>query len=169
MRTADAVIEQVLEMCRTYQPRKLVWEGNAQQKSTLFQESMQRGLKSLGIRHEIYQTMTGTGGRAKQSNFDITTIGGLFDGGLITLPYGGTHAEVAKVDAYIDQFCAWRTDSEGSLDPPPEAGHDHGDALRRIRGVRPREPRTRAEAAAADTGAAVGDERHGWVRVLAGG
>lgn len=65
------------------------------------------------IGREIYQTMTGTGGRAKRSNFDITTLGGLFDAGLITLPYGGTFDEIAKVDAYIDQLCAWRTDDLG--------------------------------------------------------
>ncbi len=40
-------------------------------------------------------------------------MGGLFDGGLITLPYGGTYAETAKVDVYIDQLCAWRTDAQG--------------------------------------------------------
>jgi hypothetical protein len=31
----------------------------------------------------------------------------------VTLPYGGTYAENAKVDHYIDQLCAWRTDDEG--------------------------------------------------------
>lgn len=113
MRTSDAIITQVLEYCRTYNPRRVVWEGNAQQKATPYQESMQRGLKSMGIKFTIYQTMSGVGGRAKFSNFDITTIGGLFDSGLITLPYGGTHEDVAKVDAFVDQLCSWRTDAEG--------------------------------------------------------
>ena len=113
MRTVDAIIEQVLEFCRTYAPRKVIWEGNAQQKAGLYAESMQKGLRSLGIRSEVYQTMTGVGGRAKQSNFDITTIGGLFDSRLITLPYGGTHEDIAKVDAFVDQLISWRTDSDG--------------------------------------------------------
>ena len=65
------------------------------------------------IGREIYQTMTGTGGRAKQSNFDITTLGGLFDAGLITLPYGGTFDEDREGRRLHRPTCAWRTDDLG--------------------------------------------------------
>jgi hypothetical protein len=114
MRNYGNIIAQLEEYARRYEPRKVVIEQNAQQKGGLISEvGLQRSMRNLGVRVEPYQTVTGTGGRAKATNFDITTIGGLFDGGLISLPYGGTDADNAKVDAYITQLCHWRTDDDG--------------------------------------------------------
>jgi hypothetical protein len=114
MRNIDNVVAQLVEMARTYAPRKVIVEGNAQQKAFVNSEQFQRGIRNLGIRYEVYQTVTGSGGRARESNYDITTIGNLFDGGLITLPYAGTDADRARTDAYIDQLVAWRTDDDGN-------------------------------------------------------
>jgi len=114
MRNYGNIILQLEDYARRYEPRKVVIEQNAQQKGGLISEvGLQRSMRNLGVRVEPYQTVTGTGGRAKATNFDITTIGGLFDGGLISLPYGGTDADNAKVDAYITQLCHWRTDDDG--------------------------------------------------------
>src|SRR5207248_385343 len=114
MRNFDNIAEELLEMARTYAPRKVIVEGNQQQKGIIFSDAFQRGVRSLGLRYEVYQTRTGTGGRAVAANFDITTIGALFDGGLVTLPYSGTQTDLARTDRYIDQFCAWRTDDQGN-------------------------------------------------------
>ncbi len=113
MRTWDNVTDQILEFCRTYPVRKVIVEGNNTQKSITNSEYFRREVSNTGARYEVYQTISGTGGRSKQSNFDITTIGGLFDDGLITLPYGGTLDDQARVNDYIDQLCNWRTDDEG--------------------------------------------------------
>jgi hypothetical protein len=101
-------------MAAKYSPRKVIFEGNAQQKSFLFQDQMMRGLRSLGARWEVYQSVTGTGARSRSANYDITTVGGLFDEGLVTLPYGGTYDQQERVDAYITQLCQWRTDEGGN-------------------------------------------------------
>ncbi len=114
MRNIDNVVAQLIEMASAYVPRKVIVEGNAQQKAFINSDAFQRGIRSLGIRYEVYQTATGAGGRAQSSNFDITTIGGLFDGGLVTLPGGGTEKDLARVGAYIDQLCEWRTDDQGN-------------------------------------------------------
>lgn len=114
MRNIDNVVDQLAEMSRTYQPRKVIVEGNAQQKAFVNSEQFRRAFRSLGIHHEVYQTVTGTGGRSRSANFDITTIGSLFDGGLVTLPYAGTQADIARTDAFIDQLCSWRTDADGN-------------------------------------------------------
>lgn len=113
MRNWDNVVAQIVHFAGTFSPRKVIVEGNNTQKAFINSDALIRGVKSAGSKLAIYQTVTGTGARAEQTNFDITTIGGLFDGGLITLPYGGTYEQQGRVDAYIDQLVAWRTDEEG--------------------------------------------------------
>lgn len=114
MRNWRNVTDQILEFCRTYEIRRAIVEGNNTQKAGLTEDPyFQREMRALGTKYDIYQTVTGSGARAVASNYDITTIGALFDGGLITVPYGGTAAQNAKVDAWVDQLCAWRTDEEG--------------------------------------------------------
>jgi hypothetical protein len=113
MRNWDNVIAQIVEMTRIYAPRKVIVEGNNTQKGFINSEALVRGVRGAGARLEIYQTVTGTGARSEQTNFDITTIGGLFDAGLVSLPYGGPDDERRVIDAYIDQLCAWRTDDDG--------------------------------------------------------
>ncbi len=114
MRNWNNVIDQIAEYCRAFPVRKVIIEGNNTQKAGLTEQThFKKMVTELGTRWEVYQTVTGAGARAVQSNFDITTIGRMFDEGLITIPYGGTFDEVHRIDEYIDQLCAWRTDEHG--------------------------------------------------------
>lgn len=113
MRNWDTVVAQILEYCRAYPIRTCIIELANTQGSLAFNPTLEREVRALGTVIKTYKTMTGTGGRAEQGNFDISTIGGLFDAGLITLPYSGTFTEQKRIDEYIDQLCSWRTDSEG--------------------------------------------------------
>jgi hypothetical protein len=113
MRNWDNIENQILEFARTYPGRWCVIEHAGQQESLINQTSLNKELRALGWKIKGYKTATGTGARAEQSNFDITTIGGLFDAGLVTLPYGGTVHDRKRVDEYVDQLCKWRTDDAG--------------------------------------------------------
>ena len=113
MRTWDTVIAQITAYAQGYPLRKVIIERNNTQGSLAFNPALDRALRSVGTRIETYQTVTGTGGRAEITNFDITTIGGLFDSGLVSICYGGTYEQTQRIDAYIDQLVAWRTNAEG--------------------------------------------------------
>lgn len=113
MATWDNVIDQVVEFCHNYPIRVVVIETNNTQRSLTNSPELHRRIRSAGARLETYQTVSGTGARSEQTNFDITTIGGLFDAGLVSLPYSGPFDEREKVDSYIEQLVAWRTDEQG--------------------------------------------------------
>ncbi len=114
MRNWNNVIDQIAEYCRAFPIRKVIIEGNNTQKAGLTEHPyFRKTITELGTKWTVYQTVTGSGARAVQSNFDITTVGAMFDERLITIPYGGDFEEVARVDQYIDQLCAWRTDENG--------------------------------------------------------
>lgn len=109
------VTDQIAFYCDKYRVREVIVEGNNTQKAGLsLAPYFIKQITELGAKHSIYQTVTGTGGRTKQSNFDITTIGALFSGGKITLPYGGLPKDRERIDAYIDQLARWRTDDNGN-------------------------------------------------------
>ncbi len=115
MRNWDNVTDEITEFARSYGARKVIVEVNNTQRAGLTnQPYFIRQITSTGARYDTYQTVTGMGGRSKQANFDITTIGSLFDAGLITLPYGGTTEDREKVDTYIEQLCRWRVDDDGN-------------------------------------------------------
>jgi hypothetical protein len=113
MATWDNVIDQVVEFCNMYPVRVVVIETNNTQRSLTNSPELHRRIRSAGARLETYQTVSGTGARSEQTNFDITTIGGLFDAGLVSLPYSGPFDERERVDAFIEQLIAWRTDEQG--------------------------------------------------------
>jgi hypothetical protein len=113
MATWDNVIDQVVEFCNIYPVRVVVIETNNTQRSLTNSPELHRRIRSAGARLETYQTVSGTGARSEQTNFDITTIGGLFDAGLVSLPYSGPFDERERVDAFIEQLIAWRTDEQG--------------------------------------------------------
>ncbi len=115
MRNWDNVTDQITEYARAYGARKVIVEVNNTQRAGLTNAPyFIRQITSTGAKYDTYQTVTGVGGRAKQANFDITTIGALFDAGMISLPYGGTTEDRARIDAYVDQLCRWRTDDDGN-------------------------------------------------------
>ena len=113
MRNYDRITAQIVDFCSKYPVRKVIVESNNSQKGITEQPVFQRDIRNTGAKYTTYQTVTGLGARAVQSNYDITTIGALFDAGLITLPYGGEASERQRVDDYIDQLCRWRTDETG--------------------------------------------------------
>lgn len=115
MRNWDNVTDQIVEFCQAYGARRVTVEVNNTQRAGLTNAPyFIRQVTSTGAKFDTYQTVTGVGGRAKQANYDITTIGGLFDQGMITLPYGGTTEDQRRVDAYVEQLCRWRTDDDGN-------------------------------------------------------
>lgn len=67
-----------------------------------------REMRNAGCKVTTYQTRTETGARAEHDAFDISSIGTLFDRGLVTLPYGGTKDDREKVDKYVEQLLQWR-------------------------------------------------------------
>jgi hypothetical protein len=117
MRTWDNVADAIIAIGRPYAAelrlRSCVIELASTQESLVNHDRLRKQLASLGAKVKVYKTATGTGARSESDSFDITTIGGLFDESLITLPYGGTYEDRKRVDDYIDQLCAWRTDDEG--------------------------------------------------------
>jgi hypothetical protein len=93
--------------------RSCVIEETNTQQTLINDERLTRLIRGMGARVITYKTRTGSGAQARRDSFNISTIGGLFDAGLVSLPYGGTVAEREAVDKYIEQFLAWRVDEEG--------------------------------------------------------
>ncbi len=117
MRTWEVVVDAIIEIGQPYAAevrlRSCIIELASTQASLINHDRLRKQLASLGAKVKVYKTATGTGARSESDSFDITTLVTLFDEGLVTLPYGGTYVENARIDAYIDQLCAWRTDDEG--------------------------------------------------------
>lgn len=107
MRTWDNVMRQTVDMAARYGARTVAVEMAAQQASIANTEWFRRELRSIGARIATYQTRTETGARAEADDFDISSIGALFDEGLVVLPYGDKHSQDA-VDAYCAQLLTWR-------------------------------------------------------------
>jgi hypothetical protein len=118
LRTWSNVIDQILEMAgplvRSHANfRSVVIEETNVQGTLIHDPRLHREIRSMSANVVTYKTRTGSGAQARRDTFNITSIGALYDGGLITLPYGGTFDENAKVDAFIEQHLAWRVDEEG--------------------------------------------------------
>ncbi len=118
LRTWQNVAAKIVETAQPFAAsrmlRSVVIEKASQQGSLIDDQELRRSLASLGCKVKPYATRTGTGARAEAENFDITTLGGLFDTQMISLPYGGSHGERERVDAFIDECCAWRLNEDGS-------------------------------------------------------
>lgn len=119
MRTWDLVVDAIVEQAKRLQAsgsatfRAAIIERTNTQLTLINDQRLHRAIKGMGARVVEYRTRTGTGGQAKRDSFDISTIGGLYDAGLVSLPYGGTIPERQRVDAYVEQFLSWRVDAEG--------------------------------------------------------
>jgi hypothetical protein len=108
LRTFQNIQAQVLAHARSYGARVAAIEMNNIQGSISNDPDFVRAMRAIGTKVTTYQTRTELGARAEHDSYDISSIGALFDQGLITLPYGGTNADRDKVDAYIAQFLSWR-------------------------------------------------------------
>jgi len=113
MRNWDNVVDQIVYYCQTYPVRKVIIERRNVQGTIVDNPRYSRAITSTGAQYAEYKTVTGTGAQGISSNFDITTVGKLFDAGLVTLPYGGDEAQREKVESYISQLAQWHTDGEG--------------------------------------------------------
>src|SRR5207244_7627745 len=106
MRTWDNVVDAILAIGQPYAAehrlRSCVIELASTQESLINHQRLRQQLASLGAKVKTYKTATGTGARSESDSFDITTLGTLFDEGLVTLPYGGTYEDRERVDRYID-------------------------------------------------------------------
>lgn len=117
MRNWDNVADLIAEVAAPFgeagrlRAATVEWAGT--QEALITSDRLRRSLGSLGCKIIPYKTRSGTGARSEADSFDITTIGTLFDAGLVHLPYAGTAADRDKVDAYITQLCQWRTDDQG--------------------------------------------------------
>src|SRR5512143_479263 len=111
LRTFQNVQAAILERARSYNKasgRVAAIELNNVQGSISNDIDFTREMRRYGWRVTTYQTRTGFGARSEHDEYDISSIGTLFDHGLITLPYGGTVEQRQKVDAYANQFISWR-------------------------------------------------------------
>ena len=95
----------VMEMAHRYHARAIVVEWNNTQ-AALYEE-LRKDAVSAGISLLRYQTVTATGARAEETDFSISSVGALYNEGLISLPYADTVAQ-AKIDPYIAQCANWR-------------------------------------------------------------
>jgi hypothetical protein len=117
MRNWDNVADLITDVARPFgeagklRSATVEWAGT--QEALLNSDRLRRSLGSLGCKIIPYKTRTGTGARSEADSFDITTIGSLFDAGLVHLPYAGIATDREKVDVYITQLAQWRTDEHG--------------------------------------------------------
>ena len=102
------ISDAILDLAAKYQPRSVVIESVSQQKSLHNNPDFQRAMRNLGALIEPYATATATGARSEAASFDISSVGGLFDQRMVTLPYGGSVDDRKRVDEYIQELVNWR-------------------------------------------------------------
>jgi len=107
MRTFAAIQAKILDFVGLYAPRTVAIEMNNLQGSISNDPEFVRDCRSYGARVVTYQTRTEMGARREADDFDISSIGALFDSDLVVLPYGDSSSEKI-VDAYIAQLLEWR-------------------------------------------------------------
>lgn len=107
----DNVASLTVELAQRYNAQRVVVETNNTQ-GDVFQR-VESGCRKVGIRCVGYQTVTASGARAEETEFSISSVGALFDEGMIVLPYGDMDS-AKKVDAYIAQLTNWRPRPPGA-------------------------------------------------------
>jgi hypothetical protein len=93
--------------------RAVVIEETNTQGTLIHDETLHRLIRGMGAQVITYKTRTGSGAQARRDSFNITTVAGLYDAGLVSLPYGGTVKEREAVDGFIEEHLRWRTDDAG--------------------------------------------------------
>mgnify|MGYP001586366670 FL=1 len=101
----DNVTARAKSLAATYGARRVVVETNNTQGDVY--ERIAKAITEVGARAVPYQTVTATGARAQETEFDISTVAALYQQGLVSLPYGDQPTR-EKVDAFIVQCCNWR-------------------------------------------------------------
>lgn len=107
----DNVMALLAEVCDLYRPVKVVLENNNTQGHVI--DTARRVLGTKGYSIVEYKTATGMGARYEQQDYSISSIGSLYDGSLVQLPWGDSRTREI-VGAYIDEFCRWHTAEDGT-------------------------------------------------------
>lgn len=107
MKNEDNIANRVVEFAKAYKVDKVVVEvRNIQSSIYLKIRDMLRG---TNIRVVDYKTATATGAQATETEFDITSIGKLFDDRMVSIPYRlNDHHTKKQMDTFIEQFLLWR-------------------------------------------------------------
>ena len=113
MRTFGNVQKQIAEFVAKYGIKVAAVELANVQGSISNDEAFVRQLKGLGCRVVNYATRTAMGARAELDDFDISSIGALFDEGLVTIPYMDTQTR-KRIKPFVDQFLDWRPKPKGA-------------------------------------------------------
>lgn len=107
LRTFQNIQAQILNFVRAYGPRTVAIEMNNVQGSISSDPAFVKEVRSYGAQVVTYMTRTATGARAETDDFDISSIGALYDSELVVLPYADPASKKA-VDAYVAQMLEWR-------------------------------------------------------------
>lgn len=107
LRTFGNIQRKLLEFVGLYAPRAVAIEMNNVQGSISNDPEFIREVRGFGAKVETYQTRTQMGARAETDDFDISSIGELFDSGLVVLP-DGDRGSSEKIDRYVAQLLEWR-------------------------------------------------------------
>lgn len=107
MRNWEEVMAVILRFTSKYSASAVAIEWNNTQQHIHNSEWFKREIRALGAKILPYQTRTSTGARAEADDFDISSVGALFDSGLVTMPYGDNASREA-VDDYVSQCLIWR-------------------------------------------------------------
>lgn len=107
LRTFSNIQRHIAQTVQKYGPRVVAIEMNNVQGSISNDPEFVRELRGYGAQVITYQTRTQMGARAEADDFDISSVGALFDAGLVVLPYGD-EASRKVVDAYVAQLTEWR-------------------------------------------------------------
>lgn len=113
LRTFGNIQRKLLEFVQKYGPRVLVIEQANVQESLTNDPVFEKAVRGYGCRLVTYATRTNTGARAEVDEYDISSIGDLFDSGLIVLPAFDDRSRKA-VRGYTAQFLEWRPKPQGS-------------------------------------------------------
>ncbi len=92
--------------------RSCIIELGSTRASLINHDRLRKQLPSLGAKVKVYKPATGTGARSESDSLDITSIGTMFDEGLVTLPCEGTTPRTRSRRLHRPAR-AWRTDDEG--------------------------------------------------------
>ena len=107
----DNAIDLLSEAADRYGPRKVVIEVNNTQGHVA--DTARRVLGAAGHQIVEYKTATGLGAQQHDQDYSISSIGSLFDGHLVQLPYGDSKTREI-VDGFITEFTRWHTSEEGT-------------------------------------------------------
>jgi len=107
LRTFSNIQRKIVSYVQAYGPKVVAIEMNNVQGSISNDPEFVKEVRSYGASVVTYQTRTQMGARAETDDFDISSVGALFDEGLVVLPYGDEHSRKI-VDAYVSQLLDWR-------------------------------------------------------------